>query len=66
MLHFVEATTATTIESKVAQAIDYVSRNSNADDPINDASNIFSDNYDEYMQIFVALEKHFNGRVYEL
>lgn len=61
-----EATTTTAIESKVAQAIDYVSRNSNADDPINDASNIFADNYEEYMQIFVALEKHFNGRVYEL
>ncbi len=54
------------LESKIAKAIDYVNRNSNADDPINDASNIFADSYDEYMQIFVALEKHFNGRVYEL
>ena len=61
-----EATTTTAIESKIAKAIDYVNRISNTDDPINDASNIFADSYDEYMQIFVALEKHFNGRVYEL
>lgn len=49
------------MEEKIMKATDYVARHSgsgNQKDILNDAANIFADNYEEYMVIWSALQAY--------